>query len=371
MTIKRHLFFSNIRIVILSIGAFGLIGRIITILVFGSVKPDLEAIRYFFDSTDQNYHLMIWFLVTTSFLVLVSIINSFVTHRMTRRIVKPLEPLGEGVRQIQANNLSYRINYQHNDEFLPICKAFDEMVEKLELSTAQKKKDEANRRELIVGISHDLSTPLTSVIGCIEGIETGIASTREKQKQYFEFIKNESIRMKHIIEQLFLFSKLDMDQFPLHLRRINISLALSEIIEDSLDRYESRGLSIHFIQMPQDIFVSVDVHLLHNTIINILENSVKYKTKNHGKMEISAIVQDNYFIFRFTDDGPGVEADMLPKLLDVFYRSDPSRSKSGSGLGLAISAKIIQRMGGNMYAELPSSGLTIVIQLPIFREGIE
>jgi len=368
MTIKRQLFLSNIRMVVISLIAFGLVGHILRLLIQGSGKLDREAIEHFFESASQNMYMAIWFFSIISFLVLVSIINSFFTHHMIKRIVKPLEPLSEGVRQIQNNNYTYRIDYQNDDEFRPVCDAFNEMAEKLELSTAQQKKDETNRRELIVGISHDLRTPLTSVIGCIEGIESGIASTPEKQKQYLTFIKNESIRMKHIIEQLFLFSKLDMNEFPLNLRQIDITLALSEMIEESLEGYERRGISIHFNEMPKNIFVSVDVHLLHNTIINILENSVKYKIKNHGHLVINAEVQDENIILYFTDDGPGVEKDMLPKLLDVFYRSDPSRSKAGSGLGLAISAIIIKRMGGSIYAELPSGGgLTIVIQLPISK----
>ena len=391
MTIKRQLFISNIRIVIISVGAFGLIAHIITLLAFGSNRPDWETIDFFFETSGQYIRLTVWFLSFTFFLVLVSIVNSFFTHFMTKRIVKPLEPLNEGVRQIQNNNYAYRINYQNDDEFRPICEAFNEMAAKLEASTAKQKKDETNRRELIVGISHDLSTPLTSVLGCIEGIETGVAATPEKQKQYFTFIKNESIRMKHIIEQLFLFSKLDMDEFPLNLQQVNITFALFDMIDDSLVRYEGRGLSIHIDEMPKDILASVDIYLFHNTIINILENSVKYKTKKHGNMEISATVENNVIIFRFTDDGPGVEPEMLPNLLDVFYRADPSRSKkvsggetihsqassAGSGLGLAISAKIIQRMGGKIFAELPPSrglsacgGLTIVIQLPIVQGGI-
>jgi signal transduction histidine kinase len=75
---------------------------------------------------------------------------------------------------------------------------------------------------------------------------------------------------------------------------------------------------------------------------------------------------DNDILFRFTDDGPGVEPDILVKLLDVFYRADPSRTGHGSGLGLPISAKIIQSMGGTVNAELPpSGGLAIVIGLPL------
>ena len=86
-------------------------------------------------------------------------------------------------------------------------------------------------------------------------------------------------------------------------------------------------------------------------------------------MEISAVLENNFISFYFADNGPGVQADTLPKLFDVFYRTDPSRNKKGSGLGLAISAKIIERMGGSIYAELPASGgmggLAIVIKMPL------
>jgi signal transduction histidine kinase len=240
------------------------------------------------------------------------------------------------------------------------------MAAKLETSTAQQKKDEASRRELIAGISHDLRTPLTSIKGYIEGIETGVAATPEMQEKYLGIIKNKAADMEHIIEQLFLFSKLDMDEFPLTMRRVDITRAVTDMIEDSLSEYASRGLDIQFAEMPKNTFVNVDVLMLRNVIINILENSVKYKALERGQMEISATTVNSNVLLRFADNGPGVQSDMLPKLFDVFYRTDPSRSKLGSGLGLAISVKIIERMGGSIHAELPpSGGLVIVIRLPL------
>jgi signal transduction histidine kinase len=358
--------------VLISFVAFGVIGRVVAFIIHGSDGPAnqelMETIR---DSINRDTLRAAWIMFIAFSLILTSIISNYLNYRMTKRIVEPLEPLGEGVRQIQSNNLAYRIDYQGNDEFRPVCDAFNEMAEKLETSTAEKKKDEANRRELIAGISHDLRTPLTSIIGCIEGIETGVASTPQMQKQYHTYIKNEAANMKHIIEQLFLFSKLDMDEFPLILLRVDITTAIYEMLEDSLSDYEKRGLTIHLTKMPKDIFVSADVRLLRNVIVNILENSIKYKTKEQGQMEISAAVMEDHVLLRFADDGPGVEADMLPKLSEVFFRADPSRSTIGSGLGLAICAKIIQGMGGTIHAESPpQGGLAIVIRLPISKGEI-
>jgi signal transduction histidine kinase len=101
-------------------------------------------------------------------------------------------------------------------------------------------------------------------------------------------------------------------------------------------------------------------------MVNILENSAKYKDAEQGRIEIQWGVSGKMAELRFTDNGPGVPEEVLEKLFDVFYRADPSRNTKGSGLGLAISKKIINRMGGAMSAELSNGhGLVIVIRLPM------
>ena len=374
MTIKRRLFFSNIRMIVLSFMTFVFTVRMVASLFFGADRPSPETIERIRESYSQNYMMTIWLLIFAVFLIIVSIVNNFYTHRMTKKIMKPLVPLNNGVRQIHNNNFSYRIEYKENDEFRPVCDAFDEMATMLEISNTQRAKDEANRRELIAGISHDLKTPLTSIKGYIEGIETGVAATPEMKEKYLSIIKNKTADMEHIIKQLFLFSKLDMDEFPLSLRKVDIGLAISDMIEDSASEYERRGLSIKLSEMPKNIYVNADVQMFRNVIINILENSVKYKTLDQGQMEISIICNNDSVLLRMADNGPGIKEDMLPKIFDVFYRTDPSRNKQGSGLGLAISVKIIERMGGTIYAE-PSvhepfieNGLAIIIKLPLLQE---
>jgi len=384
ITIKRRLLVSNIRMILISFIAFGFAARMVAFFFDIPNKPSPEAMENFRNIYNADTIMIMWLMVFAIFIILISVINNFLTHRMVKRIIKPLDPLNNGVRQIQDNNLSYRIEYNNDDEFRPVCDAFNEMAERLETSADQKKKDEANRRELIAGISHDLRTPLTSIKGCIEGIETCVAATPEMKEKYLTIIKNKTIAIEHIIEQLFLFSKLDMNEFPLSMRRVDIALAISDIIEDSAHEYERRGLSICLTAMPQNIYINADVLMFRNVIINILENSVKYKTGEHCKIEISIEQINDFVILRMADNGPGVQPDMLPKLFDVFYRTDPSRSKMGSGLGLAISGKIIERMGGKIFAEpsvnepevneplvreLPEGGgLAVILQFPIVQE---
>ena len=373
MTIKRRLFISNVRMVLISFVTITLTTRIMGFFTFGTGRPDRETVEKIIESYSYERRMLMWVLGLLLFIILISLINNFFTHRMTSRIVKSLEPLNEGVRQIHGNNFTYRIGSQNNDEFRPICDAFDEMAAKLETSTLQRKKDEVNRRELIAGISHDLRTPLTSIKGYIEGIEKGVASDDQTREKYFAIIKNKTADLEHIIEQLFLFSKLDMDEFPLASQCVDFAAVVSDMTEEFIAEYLSRGLTIKLDGIPKNIFVNIDVLMFRNVLINILENSVKYKTGEQGQIEISAVPEENFVLLRLADDGPGVQPDMLPKLFDVFYRTDPSRSRrgsgtAGSGLGLAISMKIIERMGGKIHAELPANGgLAVVIRLPLLQ----
>jgi signal transduction histidine kinase len=402
MTIKRQILISNVRTVLVTLFGLFLLVAVIQLVLVGIMGIDLRKERRMQNQMideyynphgrlqpprglpppvmeELDYEPKGWMraLAPLSFIVfatIISVINNLLNYRLIKNIVRPLEPLSEGVKQIHDNNLAFRIDYRNDDEYRPICEAFNEMAARLHASAARKQKDEANRRELIAGISHDLRTPLTSIKGYLEGLETGVASTPEMRHNYFTIIKNKTGDMEHIIEQLFLFSKLDMDEFPLTMRRVFLMPLISDMIDDSgvstHEEYGRRGLAVRFTPCRENVEIYADTLWLHNVCGNILENSVRYKTKEKGTVEISCNVVNDSVFLRFADDGPGVPAEALPNLFDVFYRVDPSRSAKGSGLGLAISKKIIERMGGAIYAELPAGGgLAIVVRLPIARDA--
>jgi len=379
MTIKRQLFISNIRVVLVTVIGLVLAGlaiRIALLLFSGDGGPGIRELMELRRHQTEGWGGLMPFVFFTLFVVIISAINNLLTLRLMNSIVRPLKALCEGGRQLHSLNLAYRINYLNNDEFRPACDAFDEMAAKLEAAAADYQKNEANRRELIAGISHDLRTPLTSIKGCLEGLETGVASTPAMREKYFATIKNKAADLEHIIEQLFLFSKLDMDEFPLTLRRVPLAQAVRNIIEEIAGEYAMRGLEIRLAELPPDMateqtLVLADTLYLRSVIINILENSVTHKAKERGRMEINfawagtANARDT-IVMRFADDGPGVSGHALGKIFEAHYRADPSRNKKGSGLGLAIISKIIERSGGTCRAELPADGgLAIVISLPL------
>lgn len=301
------------------------------------------------------------------FCIFVSILltNRFLTRFVFRWIEEPLTILADGVHEIWNGNLEYRITYDREDEFFAVCKDFNEMAVRLKQYVDRIQQQEESRKELVAGISHDLRSPLTSIQAYVEGLLDGIAKTPEAQRRYLETIKQKAEDLARIISQLFLFSKMELGEYP----EAPVSLMLDENIMETVsamkDEYAAKGLMVHTELTPVRIFA--DPLYLHRIVTNILENSLKYKEKEQGNLWISLEQTAEGCRLSFADDGPGVPEEALPHLFEVFYRSDPSRQipSKGSGLGLAIVAGTVQRMGGSVQAFCRKpQGLLIRIELP-------
>jgi signal transduction histidine kinase len=247
--------------------------------------------------------------------------------------------------------------------------------------TEEHEKYENSHKELIAGISHDLRTPLTVIKAYLEGLETGVAGTPEKQKKYMDTITAKTNDLEKIINRVFLFSKLDIGELPMNLQIIEVGKFIQDLTDDFTEEYKQKGILLNTENLTNDA-VQVDVLWLHNVFINIFENSANYKVKDVGNVTIACekirgIGGKAILEIHLKDDGPGVPPETLDRLFDIFYRLDTSRSSrgqegsgaAGSGLGLAISSKMVQHMGGTIRAELGEpGGLDIVISFPIIRE---
>ena len=294
--------------------------------------------------------------------------NRFLTRFVLRRVEEPLDLLAAGVRRIGEGDLDFRIAYAGKDEFAPVCGAFNEMAARLKESVERARRDEESRKELLAGISHDLRSPLTSIRAYVEGLLDGVAQTEESKQRYLRTIRTKAEDIDRLVSQLFLYSKLDLEGVPMEMRPIRLDAFVAGFAEEAALDSRTRGLEITAEQLTP-VTVSADPEQLRRVLSNILENSIKYKAKETGRLRITLEESGRLTL---ADDGPGVPEEALPKLFDVFYRSDPARKNpaGGSGLGLAIAAKAVQGMGGTVRAfNVPGGGLAIEITLPKEEHG--
>ncbi|MGN1318520.1 MAG: sensor histidine kinase [Lachnospirales bacterium] len=319
------------------------------------------------DKKDKFIIISIGFGVMVLTLGSIFVTNRFLTAFVFKKIEKPIDILVEGVNQIREGNLDYYIDYYENDEFLTVCQNFNEMAIRLKNSVENTQKQEQSRKELIAGISHDIRTPLTSIKAYIEGLLDNVATTPQMQQKYMETIKQKANDMDNMVDKLFMFSKLDLGDYPFYPEEINIDYEINKILDENKEEYNKKGMNVVFENISDKLTVFVDPVQFRNTIINILENSLKYKDNDTVTVNIKCYDEDKYVKTIIEDNGPGVSEEAINKLFDVFYRSDPSRNNpsKGSGLGLAIASKIIEHFGGNIYAEnIKPKGLRIVFTLP-------
>lgn len=309
-------------------------------------------------------------IIILSILLSVAITDRFLIKFVFKKIEAPIDILSNGVNEIRNGNLDYRLDYKNNDEFLPVCIAFNDMAERLKKSVELTQKNEENRKELLLDISHDLRSPLTVIQAYVEGLIDGVADSPQMREKYLNTIKRKTVDLEKMVASLFAYSKLDMDEFTLKEEKFDLSDFLNKTVDEVKDEYHQKGLDI-ILSYSDEEYVIADKELLLRVISNIFDNSLKYKTKDRGLSDISVSEEDSFVRIEFVDDGTGVDADSLEKIFEVFYRTDKARTDtgSGSGIGLAFVKKAVIAMGGKVCAENnEKGGLSIIIYLRCCNE---
>lgn len=314
------------------------------------------------------------FVVLGLAIITIIFMGVYLSRLLSRQIIEPLTVLNQAAAEIRRGNLDVHLDIQTQDELGDTCRNFDRMRCELKNARETQQKYEQNRKELIAGISHDLSTPLTSLKGYASGILDGIARTPEKRRHYVEMIHSTACSMEKLVDSLFLFSKLDLGRVPFHLETVDLAAYFADYTAENQAAYAQRGLQLEFSGTGCRALVQIDRMQFQRVVENLLENSLKYNQVHGVRVRISLTVQEKMVQLSFADDGIGVAAEELPRLFESFYRTDPARTNvaKGSGLGLAIVKQIIVGLRGDIRAEAsPDGGLAICIKLPAAVKGGE
>lgn len=313
---------------------------------------------YFFHNTVNMKRMMMWFfpLMLISLLLVIGLTNGLLTYLLSRSIVRPLKKLKEAAEQIKEGNLNHPVNLARKDEIGQLSSSFEEMRQRLQESIRLQLQYEDNRKELLANISHDLKTPITAIANCIDGLRDGIADTPEKQRKYLDMMYNKISGMDSQIEELFLFSKLDLKKLAFQIEEIDLDSFLANMVEElRLDpRYRDVTLG-YSLMAPAPIYVLADREKLGRVMFNIIGNSLKSLDKEPKRIQLKVSDGDaeGKVTVHISDNGSGIDSEALPYIFDRFFRADRSRNqdKGGSGLGLAIVKQMIEEHGGTVWAE--------------------
>lgn len=312
--------------------------------------------------------LVILIVLIISF-VIVNIVNSY---SLSKKIIKPVEILKNATTEISRGNLECEINEVGDEEIMELCRDFEVMRIQLKDSIRMRAKYDEDRKMLVSSISHDLKTPITSIKGYVEGILDNVANTEEKREFYLRTIYSKAENIDLMIDDLLLYSKLDLKQIPFNFEKTDIVEYFKYCIYEVKPELEKVNIEVNLENNITDSkYVKIDLERMKRVIMNIIDNSRKYMDKDQGKIDIMLRETNLSIIIEIRDNGIGIDKDKINNIFDRFYRADAARSQTkGSGLGLAIAKQIVEGHKGRIWGiSHGNKGTSILISLAKIRNG--
>ena len=324
--------------------------------------------EFFKNNPTAIMYVAIWL----SLCALVMIITtSIVTHRMTKSVEKPISELMKAADCIREGNLDFEVMGSDYEEIDSLCRNFDAMRMELKRAREKEKYMKKERNMLLANISHDLKTPITSIKGYIDGIRDGVADTPEKLNRYLDTISAKVETIDDLVNNLSMFSKLELSKMVFNYEITDINAFLSEFIEDYRLDIEKNGVTLISEISPEQAMTRLDREKMSRVFANIADNAVKYRSQNDPTVTVSSVKRGDGVYISVSDNGIGIDEKELTKVFEGFYRADASRSIKGSGLGLGIVKQIVEKHGGKIWLRSAGQGkgTTAEIYLPTIERN--
>lgn len=301
------------------------------------------------------------------YLLLLAAFAAVFSRITSRRIITPLQKLAEGTKRLRAGDYSARVDLKLKNEFAELQKTFNDMAARIERETALRQQSEAERKRMILDVSHDLKNPLASVAGYSELCLKRAEELGEPTRSYLEVIHKNSRRASALLNELFELSRLESPDFRLKPERLDACEVLRQACGDILPSLEQAGFGYKFDIPDEPAFAMIDPARLNRVLHNLADNAVRYNpagtlvTVRLEKAEKRARIT-------FRDDGVGIPEAFARDIFKPFVRVDDARSSEtgGAGLGLSIARRIAEAHGGTLTLD-PSArpGCAFILELPM------
>lgn len=288
----------------------------------------------------------------------------FLFYFITGKKVRYIQDIALGVMYMAKGELKYRIDKNGEDELAHLADNINFMADELNNKIEREREIEKTKSELITNVSHDLRTPLTSILGYLNLIKDKKFENEEQMMEYINIAYNKSEKLKLLIDELFEYNKLSGEGIKLNLSNIALNELLEQLIEEFVPIFEENNVSIIKDVTEEDVIAEIDGDKLVRVLENLIMNAIRYSYRP-GDIKIGLHKKEGYGIFYVQNKGDNIPKEDLSKLFDRFYRVEKSRSEStgGSGLGLAISKSIVKLHGGDIWAECEGNEITFYVKL--------
>lgn len=295
--------------------------------------------------------------------VAIAIISVFICGFVIRRVKAQINGMLDALEDIKAGNGNRRI-LSATDEFTAsIAYEVNDIVSSYEKELSSFRQAEEVNKQLMTSLSHDVRTPLTTLIGYLDAAHKGIVTGKDKD-EYVEIARRKAHDLKEYIDVLFDWFKLNSDEFVLLIDPVEAVELTRNILIDWIPIFEDKQID-YSIDIPEQPFrVRLDPDAYMRVLNNLIQNVIVHS--HADKINISLSNQDGNMKIVVADNGVGIEKDDLKHIFERLYKCDKGQSEKGSGLGLSIVHQLVEKMNGTITAEsTPGNGTMFALYFPL------
>lgn len=280
-----------------------------------------------------------------------------------RRVKKQIAEMTDALLDVKSGNGNRRILSAQNELVAPIAYEINEIVVSYENRLSTVRHAEETNRHLMTSLSHDVRTPLTTLIGYLDAVHKGVVTGKDRE-DYIETARRKAHDLKEYIDVLFDWFKLKSDEFVLDIQPVESVELTRNILIDWIPILEDKKIDYDINIPEQPIRVNLDTDSYMRIINNLIQNVIAHS--HADKIEVALTKQGGNMKLLVADNGVGIEKEDLKHIFERLYKCDKGRSKKGSGLGLSIVHQLVEKMGGRITVEsVPEKGTEFSLYFPL------
>ena len=295
--------------------------------------------------------------------VIIAIISVFTSCLIVRRVKKQISEMSDALADVKDGNGNRRILSASNELIAPLTYEINDIIVSYENRLSAFRQTDETNRQLMTSLSHDVRTPLTTLIGYLDAAHKGSVTGKDRD-DYIETARRKAHDLKEYIDVLFDWFKFNSDEFAMEINTIEAGELTRDILIDWIPIFEDKQIEYH-IDIPEQPFrVKLDTDGYMRILNNLIQNVIAHSRAD--KIKISLSKQSGNMKILLVDNGTGIEKEDLKHIFERLYKCDKGRSEKGSGLGLSIVHQLVEKMNGTIMAEsVPGNGTTFTLIFPL------
>lgn len=284
-----------------------------------------------------------------AFLILITIISLKFSISNTKRSKKKIRIILESLIDIKHGNGNRRILVEPYDSFAPLIYEINEIVQAYEEKLASVEQAKEENKQLMTSLSHDIRTPLTTLIGYLDAVykERIIG---EEQKEYIEIAYRKACDLKEYIDILFDWFKLNSNEFSIQMQKVEVAELTRNILVDWIPIVEEKKLAYSFEIPDRPFWVKMDSDCYRRIVNNLIQNIIIHSKATSFALDLKC--SGNFVTIVIKDNGIGISEEDLKHIFERLYKCDKGRLNKGSGLGLSIVQQLVIKMAGEINVVL-------------------